>query len=144
MHKFQFSVELGIMDNLIEEKFVKNFIIKDKRERILHELSSTKKRKLAVQRLYSLLDNKFAVMESSKIGEEEIISAIKKYFNVNKDCYVIADGNDDRETMPFKVALKNMLEYEMNYVIICDENTIIAGEEYNTYCSPSKMILHKN
>lgn len=132
------------MDNLIEEKFVKNFIIKDKRERILHELSTTKKRALAIQRLYGLLDVKYAVWENTEIGEEEIISVIKKYFNVDKKCYIIADGSDDGKTISFKVALKNMLEYEINYVIICDENTIIAGEEFNTYNSPSKMILHKN
>ena len=132
------------MDNLIEEKFVKNFIIKDKRERILHELCSIKKRKSAIQRLFNLLDDKLTVWKSSEIGEEKIISAIKPYFNGKKNCYVMADGSDDGKTMPFNVALKNMLEYEVNYFIICDENTIIAGEEFNTYQPPLKMILHKN
>lgn len=119
------------------------FVIKDKHERIFHELSSAKKRALAIQRLYDLLDKKFAVLESSEMGEEEIISIAKKYFDVNKDCYVITELDDDGKMLPFKTALKNMFKYEENYFIICDEHTIIAGEEFNTYCTPSKLILHK-
>ncbi len=131
------------MDKTIEEKFVKNFIVKDKRERTLHELLSKKKRANIMQRLYDLIDRKYAVLEKSVISDEELLSEVKKYFNTNNDCYVISDSSDDGQVMPFKQAFENMMRYEVAYAIICNDTTALIAEEYNTYGTPFKMLLHR-
>ena len=132
------------MDKFIEENFVNTFVVKDKRERILYELGSAKKRGEALHRLFYLLDKKFAVLEKSDINEDEITAAVKIYYNINKDCYILSETDDDGKILPFKTALKNMLRYEVNYFIVCGNNTVLACEEYNTYGSPDKIILHKD
>lgn len=137
------QITVKMMDKEIEEKFVKNFIVKDKRERLIHELSSVKKRESAIQRIYNLLDRKFAVLEDAKISEDELILVVKKYFNINKECYVITEIDDDGQTLSFKQAFENMIRYEVNYLIICDGNTVLMSEEYNTYGAPHKLLLHK-
>ena len=132
------------MEKSIEEKFVNTFVIKEKRERILYELHSTKKRALATNRLFALLDKQFVVYEGKDIDESELIAELKKYSKIPKTCYNISDSQDDGKILPFEVAVKNMLEYEMTYVIICDENTAIVSEEYEICGTPAKVILHKN
>ena len=131
------------MDKQIEEKFVQTFVVKDKRERVLFELNSAKKRALATRRLYPLLDKRFAVFEGQNIDESELLAEIKKYSKINRTCYNISDSQDDGKVLPLEVAIKNMLEYEMTYVIICDENTVVASEEYEICGTPSKIILHR-
>ena len=131
------------MDKSIEEKFVNTFVIKEKRERILYELNSTKKRALAIRRLYPLLDKRFVVFEKRDIDESELFAEVKKYSEINRVCYNISDSKDDGKIIPFEVAVKNMLEYEMAYAILCDENTVVVSEEYEICGTPSKMILHK-
>lgn len=132
------------MDKSIEEKFVNTFVIKEKRERILYELTSTKKRALATNRLYALLDKHFIVYEGKEIDERALIAEFKKYSKMPQTCYNISESQDDGKFLPFEVAVKNMLKYEMTYVIICDEKTAIASEEYEICGTPAKVILHKN
>ena len=132
------------MNKSIEEKFVNTFIVKDKRERILFELNSAKKRVFALRRLFQLLDKRFTVLEKRNIEGSELIAEIKKYAVMDNNCYIISDSVDDGKMLPLEVAIKNMLEYEMTYVIICDENTVVASEEYEICGTPTKMILNKN
>lgn len=132
------------MNKEIEEKFVKNFIFKDNRERINFELSSLKKRAMAIQKIYNLIDKKFAVWENANVSYDDVISIIKTYFNISKNCYVISETSDDGKIMPFPQAIENMLRYEVNYVIICDDNTVLVSEEYNTFNPPNIIILHRN
>ena len=47
------------MNILIEEKFINNFIVKAKRKRLLYELTSSKKRADAIQKIPSALDDKY-------------------------------------------------------------------------------------
>ena len=133
------------MDRSIEEKFVKNFIVKDKRERILYELNSPKKRSEAIRHIcFSAYDDRYMVFEDSKISYDELLSVVKKYINMEKDCYVISDSGDDGKLLPFKVAFANMLESEMSYVIICGENIALFGTEYEVPDTPCRFILRKN
>ena len=132
------------MDKSVEEKFVNAFIVKEKRERILHELNSAKKRALAAHHLYPLLDTRLVVFEGKNIDESELITELKKYCKIPRTCYNISDSQDDGKMLPFEVAIKNLFEYEMTYVIICDEHTAIVSEEYEFCGTPSKMILYKN
>lgn len=133
------------MDRSIEEKFVKNFVVKDKRERILYELNSLKKRREGIRRIcLSGYDNKFIVFQDSKLSDEELFAEAKKFIDVNKECYVIADSSDDGKFMPFKEAFANMCEHEMSYVIICSENLVLFGEEYEVPNHPCRFILRKD
>ena len=131
------------MNTIIEEKFVNTFVIKDKRERILYELSSTKKRAVALQHLYNVLDKKLTVFESLNMSDNEVINEAKNFFEFNKECYIISETTDDGNMLPFEKALKNMLSYEVNYVIIYDEKTVMVAKEYDTYGMPPKRILQK-
>ena len=131
------------MNTIIEEKFVNTFVIKDKRKRILYELSSTKKRAVALQRLYNVLDKKLIVFESLNMSDNEVINEAKNFFEFNKECYIISETTDDGNMLPFEKALKNMLSYEVNYVIIYDEKTVMVAKEYDTYGMPTKRILQK-
>ena len=132
------------MDRAIEEAFVNNFVTKEKRERILYELASAKKRKAALWRLYEALDRRLAVFEKRDAHEDELIAEVEKYSKDNGTCYVIANSKDDGKTLPLGEAVKNMLEYESNCVIVCGENTILASDEYEICGTPAKMILHKS
>ena len=129
------------MNREIEEKFIKNFIVKDKRERLANELSSSKKRESALQKIFDLLDRKFIVLEDA--SKEELLTVLSKYFNINQNCYVISETDDDGKFLPFEKAFENMLKYEANYFIICTDNTVMACDEYNTFGSPRKILLHK-
>ena len=131
------------MNTIIEEKFVNTFVIKDKRKRILYELSSTKKRAVALQCLYNVLDKKLIVFESLNMSDNEVINEAKNFFEFNKECYIISETTDDGNMLPFEKALKNMLSYEVNYVIIYDEKTVMVAKEYDTYGMPPKRILQK-
>lgn len=133
------------MDRSIEEKFVKNFVIKDKRERILYELNSLKKRREGIRRIcFCVYDNKYIVFQDSKLSDEELFAEVKKFIDVNKVCYVIADSSDDGKFMPFKEAFANMCDFEMSYIIICNENVVLMGAEYEVPCPPCRFILRKD
>lgn len=129
------------MDKEVEERFVKKFIKKENRERTLYELNSVKKRKQVIHRLINLLDKKYAVLYESKISDEEVFLIVKKYYNLNKDCYVIADSTDDGTVIPFKEAFLHMSELGADYLIICGDNTVVMKEEIS-FGTPAKIILH--
>lgn len=130
------------MEKEIEEKFVNTFIVKEKRNRILFELCSNKKRGEAIQKLIGALDDRYNVFRDSKVQEDEFLSVIKKYYDINKTCYVIADDSIDGKVLPFKTALNFMMESGGVYVLVCGDNLIIAKEEYcyNT----TKLIFFKS
>ena len=130
------------MDKAIEEKFVKNFIMKEKRERILYELFSPEKREQVIHRLYQALDKKYKILEDDKIRDEELFSFVKRLYDVNKNCYVIADSVDDGTLLPFKVAFEHMVADCADYAILCGENTVIMKEEFYSG-SAFKIVLHK-
>lgn len=133
------------MDRLIEERFVKNFVVKEKRERILHELNSPKKRREGIRRIcFSACDSRYTVFQDSKLSDEELFAEVKKYIDVKKECYVIADSSDDGKFLPFKEAFDNMFEFEMSYIIICSENLALLGTEYEVPYPPCRFILCKD
>lgn len=119
------------MDKEIEEKFVNTFIVKEKRKRIIFELCSNKKRGNAIQKLLGGLDDRYNVFRDRKVQEDEFLSVINRYFDINKTCYVIADDSrNDGTVLPFKTAYNYMMESGSVYVLVCGDNLIIAKEEY--------------
>lgn len=130
------------MDKVIEETFVKKFILKEKRERVLYELNSVKKRNQVIHNLMNFLDKRFAVLYESKITDEGMRSLLKQYYNINKECYVIADSNDDGKVIPFKKAFAHMTEGCVDYLIILGNSTVVMKEEV-VFGTPAKIILHR-
>ena len=128
------------MDKNIEELFVKKFIVKDKRERILYELSSEKKRKDRTYRIYGDLDKRYLVY-TGQLSEKDFPDEVKKSVGRKTDCYVIADGVDDGTTLPFGKAFDNLVQSAGAYFIFCAPNVVIAKDEVD-YGAPSQCILY--
>lgn len=118
------------MNKEIESNFVKNFVIKDKKERIQYELFSNKKRDQAIQRLYSSLDKKYKIIEDDKIKDDEFLFLIKKYLKPNELCYIIADSNDDGHILSFDNAFDHMINDCVAYAILCGNDIVIMKDEF--------------
>ena len=131
------------MDISVETAFVNTFIEKDKRKRLLFELTSEKKRSKAIERIYCATDRKYAVENSEETDEKALTDTVKRYCRSKKDCYIISQSNDDGKTLPIDTAIRHLLEYETTYVFIFDENTAMVASEYDTYGTPSKLFLQK-
>lgn len=130
------------MDKNIEELFVKKFIVKGRKERIFFELSSEKKRRDRVYRLYNDLDGSCSIF-SGQLSEETLPDKIKKSVAKMKSCYVIADGADDGAVLPFELAFKNLEQSAGLYIIFCAPDIVIAKDEV-FYGAPEQCILYKN
>lgn len=129
------------MDKLFEESFVKNFIIKDKRERLLYELNNPKKRDNAIQRIPNLLEKKYEIPVNSKNSDEILIIA-NQYVKSNTECYIISDTVLDGAKVPFKEAFEHMLNSYMVCVVI-SADTVLLKDEY--VIGPlSVSLFHKN
>ncbi len=125
-----------------EENFVKKFIRKDKRDRVLFELYSVKKCGNAVQRIFYELDEKYSIISDNRTDDEVFFKAAYKFINKNDSCYVIADCNDDGKILPIKTACANMAQTAGVYYIICDNKVVLAKEEV-CYGAPCKKLLFR-
>ena len=117
------------MDRLKEEKFVNNFIVKEKRQRLLYELCSPKKREQAIQKLSCATDDKFVVF-CGATNRDELYNFVARLSDVRKDCYVIADDDDDGRQLAFGVAFEHMCMHGGEYLILCGDNVVIIKQEY--------------
>ena len=128
------------MDNYIEY-FVKNFIIKDKRERFLHEFA--KKPDDAEWRichgLYEILDKRFVVLSGEKLSEEDVLAELKKHTK-DKEAYLLFTEYD-RERKPLKEAVQICFDWPGGSVLITD-GAIFCKEE-QCFGAPEKYVLAK-
>lgn len=134
--------QIVFMDKEIESNFVKNFVIKDKRDRIQFELFSSKKRNQAIQRLYSSLDRKYIIIEDDKIKDDEFLLLIKKFLKPNESCYIIADSRDDGQLLSFDDAFDHMINGCAAYAILCGNDIVIMKDEFFSGSVP-KIFLCK-
>lgn len=128
------------MDNYIEY-FVKNFIIKDKRERFLYELA---KKPIDAERrichgLSEILDKRFIVLSGNKLSEEEVLSELKKHTK-DKEAYLLFTEYD-REVKPLKEAVQICFDWLGGSVLIAD-GAIFCKEE-QCFGPPEKYVLAK-
>lgn len=117
------------MDRLKEENFVKNFIKKDKRERLLYELSSPKKREQAIQKIAGSVNDKCIVF-SGPTTESRLNSMVAEIIGKNCQFYVISDGEDDGNVLPFDKAFAHLCEWGGAYVLLCGTTVAVVKEEY--------------
>ena len=128
------------MDNYIEY-FVKNFIIKDKRERFLYELA--KKPRDAEERIChwidQTLDGRLVVLSSKKLSEEDVLAELKKHTK-DKEAYLLFTEYD-REIKPLKEAVQICFDWLGGSVLITD-GAIFCKEE-QCFGAPDKYVLAK-
>lgn len=126
------------MNREIETEFVNQFIAKEKRERLLHELA--KKRETAVARfchgLEKILDKRKIVLAGEKLDGSEVCAEIRKRTK-GITCYVIAEK--DGEIVDLERGIEMCYNWAGGAVLVAG-NVAFFKEEVE-YGSPMKYIL---
>lgn len=126
-----------------ETLFVKKFIAKNKQERLLFELSSTKKRNQAILRLSNYTIDTAVQYSGSDLNNDEIKQIFARKFDINNDCYVISDDSSiDGTIMSFKNAYTEACNGGSTYVLLCGNNVVFMKDEI-CFGAPAKQILIK-
>ena len=127
----------------IEKSFIEKYILKDKQDRLIFELSG-KKRQTGTGRFChnteTIIQSDRIVSCGNKLFFNEILTVAKQY-NVSGLCYIIAYNEDlDRKTCTLNNALNLVLGNGMPAIIICDDFIIIETEQ--CFGTPMRYILH--
>jgi 5S rRNA maturation endonuclease (ribonuclease M5) len=130
------------MEKSIEEKFVKAFIERGKRDRVLFELNS-KKREQAVLRLSAYIDQRYIVFASNKITDEEIELQLLKKTKAKDSVYILSDDSYDGQKLEFSKAFDNALHSCGTYIIVINENNVFMKDEVEIG-SPKKYFLSRD
>lgn len=120
------------MNNEIEKKFIQQFIIKNKQDRLLFELSS-KKRQNGIGRFCHSADDYLIKdkikLSGNKLYYDEIVKAAEKYSS-SKQWYIIAyDPMLDKKLCKLSDALDLVLGNGMAAIIVADNMAIVETEQ---------------
>jgi hypothetical protein len=121
-------------------KFLSNFIVKSKRERLIYELQSEKKRENAFSKMTNFLDcfnSEDIIVDLTHFQDDIAIKRIEEVVS-DKDCFDIAN----RERNLLKSAYLRAVNSYMCNVLVVDEHTIIYIGECEIGAS-EKYILRK-
>ena len=121
------------MNNEIEKKFIQQFIIKNKQDRLLFELSG-KKRQNGIGRFCHNADDYLIKdkikLSGNKLYYDEIIEIAEKYCS-SKQWYIIAYNPAlDKKLCSLSDALDLVLGNGMAAVIAADNMAIVETEQY--------------
>ena len=119
------------MNKEAEEYFVRNFIVKEKRERLLFELSGKKRRDGIGRFCHSAEDLLIAdrIGFSGKLPRSEIESLLTRYGDINR-CFIISyDKAADGKCCGLEEALDLVLGGGMAAVIISGSAAFIETEQ---------------
>lgn len=116
-----------------ETNFTNKFIIKNRRSRILYELSNEKKRKDGIWRFCHgasrYIINSKIIYEGNSISNEEINVLIKKYTN-EKQCYIISGYEDiDGVFMNTEKAIETIIGRGMASILVFSNLAVIETEQ---------------
>lgn len=103
------------------EKFVSDFIVKSKRERILFELNSRKKRNAFINRLNHEVTDIFEIKKLRLLNKSTATAAIENMLNIKDTdlCYVIChDDNFDDKVANFNTTLSTLRGNGLGFVLI--------------------------
>lgn len=120
------------MDNTIEKAFVQQFVVKEKRDRLLYELSG-KKRRNGIGRFCHnaedmLLQAKI-IARGNHLYHDEIMRTAEEY-GISGTWYIIAyDQNIDKKVCDLSEALELVLGNGMASVIVSGNMAIIETEQ---------------
>ena len=122
------------MDYVIEKSFVNKYINKNRKERILYELKSSKKRKNAVSRFChntSDLLNKEKIIYKADYYSERFFKEIFKEKKIHQGYIVAMDDKFDGKIVS-EIDFFDMVLIDLMCVIfITDNNCVIISEEEN-------------
>lgn len=130
------------MNNDIEKRFIETFIVKNKKDRLLFELS-TNKRRSGIARFshdaQDLIKPERILYRGTDLFSDRIISIAEKQ-GVQGMCCIIAYNQDiDTKTCGLNEALDVVLGNGMPAIIICDKMVIIETEQ--CFGTPMRYIL---
>ena len=121
-------------------KFLSNFIVKSKRERLIYELQSEKKRENAFSKMTNFLDcfhSKDIIVDLTHFQDDIAIKRIEEVVS-NKECFDIVNGERNLLKSAY---LRAVNSYTCN-VLVVDEHTIIYIGECEIGAS-EKYVLRK-
>ena len=129
----------------IEEEFVKKFIVKEKRNRIISELFNSNKRFDAMTRfshsVIDILNQNLIISNNANITVEGVIDIIKQQGITKSKAYVITD-NINGEMINVQEGLNECFK-SLGPAIFIMDNFCLIKEEFE-YKSPLKYILCKS
>lgn len=136
------------MDKKCEEVVVKNFFIKNLHERVIYELSSSKKRKDALNRLchdFKRTINEECMIEVPKNKSDygEIVNVLKN-LGTQDNCYAVSFNKEiDGKYLALTSALAGAVGFGMPSIILCIPNELAYFESEQEYGAPARYILKK-
>lgn len=123
------------MNTDTEQEFVRNYIDKNFQDRLIYELSSSKKRVNAMARFSH---NAEAVLDKSL--NKKVIKSHDEIRESDKTLYLISSGENDGVTLPFSDAIRHC-ENSYSAVIVIGKGFSLIKEE--TECGKPKMLYLK-
>lgn len=129
------------MDKQREEQFVANFIVKNKRQRVLYELQKKDKRGWVIGTLSSWFISETVFRADVKLREDDV-KRILTQLTKERNGYVIADDTIDAKTLPIDEAVEAMFYNCGASLLVCGENVAFYKDEA-TFGAPEKLILYK-
>lgn len=132
----------------MEKLFVNSFVLKNKKERSLFELSSNKKRSNFFYKLCHGYNEVFDPKNLKKISEPNSdASAIYKLLvkhGAGKNGYVMSSFDDlDRKTLPLLKALEQCVGRGLPSIVICASGKLAYFEAEQEAGPPPRFILKK-
>jgi hypothetical protein len=136
------------MDKEIEEIIVKSFFNKRIQQRVLFELSSSKKRGDAIGRLnHNYLDtlrNEFMIEIPKPNSDPDEIEKLMKEQGAGKNCYVMSsDSEMDGKELPLTTAIEELIWYGMPSIISCIHGKLAYFQAEQSYGPPPRFILKR-
>jgi hypothetical protein len=140
-------MEVG-MDKEKEAVIVNRFFSKRLKGRVVHELTSGKKRVEALNRLChdyknTLIPEYMFEIQSPNSDYQEIASLLKKQGAPN-ECYVISWNEEvDGKHLPLNEALKKVVGFGMPSIVSCIEGKLAYFEAEQESGSPPRFIIKR-
>ena len=133
-------------DKIIEEEFVRAFVIKERRERTLFELASKKKRGNFFSKLChnfdEILDERFMVGVQVSVSDEAL--TLLKSYGAPSGCYVMSYGDPDGQNLLLCDALHEAVGMGMPSIVICISGRLAYFEAEQVYGSPPRFLLKRD
>lgn len=133
------------MDKFIEEEFVRAFVIKERRERTLFELTSKKKRRDFFGRLChnfdQILDTRFMESVHASVCDETL--RLLEPNDAPDQCYVMSYGKLDGQKLILRDALRGVVGMGMPSIVVCIPGKLAYFEAEQEKGPPPRFILKK-
>jgi len=136
------------MNREVEELIVKSFFEKSVRDRVLHELFSTKKRPHALNRLCHeherMLKVKYMIEIPPPNSDPEYIHELLRKNGAPKNCYSLSYNEQiDGKELSLKQALEAAVGFGFPTIISCVPGELAYFEAEQVFGAPPRYILKR-